>query len=179
MKRISYILMLSILAFGMAACEDDESGDYDNSVTISGSVTIDGKTYSSPTFNMGTSMEVEGYTYLTNNPTAQIYYTAIYPKTEMVDAGHGLMAHYYFVLEDDQPGTASFTGMIMFHKNDSFVFGLWSQDVDVTIDKIDPVGGFIEATYNGTFTDEGNTPKTYTVTGKIKAKRVSQPIIDK
>lgn len=34
MKRISYILLLSMLAFGMAACEDDESGDYDNSVTI-------------------------------------------------------------------------------------------------------------------------------------------------
>jgi hypothetical protein len=97
----------------------------------------------------------------------------------MVDAGNGLMAHYYFVLEDDQPGTASFTGMIMFHKNDSFVFGLWSQDVDVTIDKIDPIGGFIEATYSGTFTNEGENPKTFTVTGKIKAKRVSQPIIDK
>jgi hypothetical protein len=54
----------------MAACEDDESGDYDNSVTISGSVTIDGKTYSNPTFNMGTSMEVEGFTYQTDNPTA-------------------------------------------------------------------------------------------------------------
>jgi len=70
MKRISYILLLSMLAFGMAACEDDESGDYDNSVTISGSVTIDGKTYSNPTFNMGTSMEVEGFTYQTDNPTA-------------------------------------------------------------------------------------------------------------
>jgi len=175
MKRISYILLLSMLAFGMAACDDDESGDYDNSVTISGSVTIDGKTYSNPTFNMGTSMEVEGYTFLTGSPTAQIYYTTIYPKTEMVDAGNGLSVHYYFVLEDDQPGTAGFTGMILFHKNDNFVFMLESQNVQVTIDKIDPIGGFIEATYSGTFSDNGNTPKTYTVTGKIKAKRVAEP----
>ncbi|MEW5845958.1 MAG: hypothetical protein AB1777_06790 [Bacteroidota bacterium] len=175
MKRISYILLVSLLAFTMTSCENDESTDYDNSVTISGSVAIDGKTYSNPTFNMGTSMEVEGYTYLTYNPTAQIYYTAVYPKTEMINAGSGFNVHYYLVLEDNKPGTAGLTGMIMFHKNDNLVLFLESKDVQTTIDKIDPVGGFIEATYSGTFSDNSNTPKTYTVTGKIKAKRVEEP----
>ena len=175
MKQISYILLASLLAFGMASCENDESEDYDNSVTISGNVTIGGKTYSNPTFNMGTSMEVEGFTYLTENPTAQIYHTAVYPKTEMINAGGGLTIHYYFVLEGNQPGTKGFTGMIMFHKNDEFVFGLESNDVQVTIEKIDPVGGFIEATYIGTFNDFGNNPQTFSLTGKIKAKRVEEP----
>ncbi|HOU75103.1 MAG: hypothetical protein WBJ36_09730 [Tenuifilum sp.] len=168
-------MLASLLAVEVESCENDESSDYDNSLTISGSVTIDGKTYSNPTFNMDTSMEVEGYTYLTYNPTAQIYYTAIYPKTEMIDAGSGYNVHYYLVLEDNKPGTASLTGMIIFHKNDNLVLFLESKDVQTTIDKIDPIGGFIEATYSGTFSDNSNTPKTYTVTGKIKSKRVEEP----
>jgi len=168
-------LLASLLAVEVESRENDESSDYDNSLTISGSVTIDGKTYSNPTFNMDTSMEVEGYTYLTYNPTAQIYYTAIYPKTEMIDAGSGYNVHYYLVLEDNKPGTASLTGMIIFHKNDNLVLFLESKDVQTTIDKIDPIGGFIEATYSGTFSDNSNTPKTYTVTGKIKSKRVEEP----
>lgn len=176
MKRISFVLMLSLVAFAMASCENDESSDYDNSITISGNVTIDGKTYSNPTFNMGTSMEVVGYTYLTENLSAQIYYTAVYPSTEMIDGGGGLSLHYYLVLEKNEPGTAGFTGMIMFHKNDAMVFRLESVNVQVTIDKIDPVGGFIEATYSGTFSDGENNPKIYTVTGKIKAKRIEPTI---
>lgn len=175
MKRLSIILMLSALAFSFTSCESDEKQDYDNYITISGSVTIDGKTYNNPTFNMGTSKEVQGYTYLTYNPTAQIYYTAVYPKTEMIDAGGGLSLHYYLTLEDNKPGTAGFTGMIMFHKGDQMVFRLESTDVQVTINKIDPVGGFIEATYIGTFSDGDNNPKTYTVTGQIKATRIEEP----
>lgn len=175
MKRLTIILLLSTLAFSFTSCESDENQDYDNYITISGSVTIDGKTYNNPTFNMGTSMEVQGYTFLTYNPTAQIYYTTVYPKTEMINAGGGLSLHYYFTLESDKPDTALFTGMIMFHKGDEMIFRLESTDVQATITKIDPVGGFIEATYIGTFSDGQNTPKTYTVTGKIKATRINEP----
>lgn len=175
MKRLSIILMLSALVFNFTSCENDESEDYDNSITINGSITIDGKTYNNPTFNMGTSMEVKGYTWLTDNPTAQIYYIGIYPETDLIDTGNGLGIHYYIVLEGSQPGTCGLTGNIMFHKNDQFVYGLESKSVQATITKVDQVGGFIEATFTGTFQNFDNNPTTFTVSGKIKAKRIAEP----
>jgi len=168
--------MLSALAFSFSSCESDESENYDNSITITGSITMDGKTYTNSTFNMGTSMEVQGFTYLVDNQSGQFYYTQINPSVEMIDVGNGIGIHYSLVLEKATTGTGGLTGMIMFHKNGEFIYGLESADVQVNIIKMDPVGGFIEATYTGTFQNFDNNPTTFTVSGKIKAKRVEEPL---
>ncbi|HPS04796.1 MAG TPA: hypothetical protein PLE97_05545, partial [Tenuifilaceae bacterium] len=100
----------------------------------------------------------------------------ISPKAGTISSVDGLNIHYYLVLEGDKPGNAGLTAMILFNKNDENIFTLESVQVQATITKIDEVGGFIEATYSGSFTDHNTSSQTYSAQGKIKAKRIQPPI---
>lgn len=168
--------MLCALAFGFASCESDDNDSYDNYITISGSITINGKTYSNPTFNLGTSSEIQGFLYQMEIGKNQTSYIDISPKAGTVSAIDDLNIHYYLVLEGDQPGNAGLTAMILFNKGDENVFTLESVQVQATITKIEEVGGFIEATYSGSFMDHNTSSQSYSAQGKIKAKRIQEPI---
>ncbi len=168
-KLFLFNFLLCIVLISNSCKKDDNSPDFTNSITITGTFTVGGKEYINPTFALGSASEHIGY-YIYNSKSA----TGIKLEPwDIVELGNNTVLNYNFDIYGTTPSSnpKELSGFLSIYQrgDDSDEFTLMNQNVSAVITKVEEVGGYIEGTYEGDFQDfSGNT--TYHIIGVFKVK---------
>lgn len=175
-KLFTLIAMFALVGATFVSCEkDDESAS--NTITITGTFEVGDKTYTNPTFDLGSPEDHIAWTQATTpmkNGSANMI--KVYLKDEIINIGGVYNLYYRLRIYNDQPGAADgdinveiFTD----EEKSSVYFG--SDEFLVNVTSIGEVGGYIEGTYEGTLYCMNKSVEGFPVKGKFKVKRVPMP----
>ena len=155
MKRLlTAIFVLALIGVSINSCKKDEATASGNSVTITGTFTVGDKTFTDPTFDLGTPEQHYGYTYYNTKPPVA---TAIQIGSgeNDIDLGENVFLYYYMDIYSAAPGTAietySYFEVYLDTPAKSTSLSIYSYDALATVTKVDEIGGYIEGTYEGDY----------------------------
>lgn len=176
-KLVSFIAVLAVASTLFVSCQkDDESPD--NVVTIQGELTLGDKTYTNPTFNLGSPTNHVGY--LTNYYPAKDYNGIYIESNDNIDLGNNVKMEYGLQIYTSQPGASTMYAWFEFYLDtpakQSYYY-IYSYEANVTITKVGDVGDYIEGTFEGDFWygDKKGGDAPFYLKGKFKVKRVNTP----
>lgn len=174
------MLALTIFSAIFISCsKDDENASPSNSITIQGEFTVGDKTFTNPTFDLGTPDDLTAY--LANYGKSETYNTIVIDN-EDVDLGDNFAMNYDIDIYSDTVGSDfSMSAYIAIYENIMAKQGglyIYSSGAKAKITKVGEVGGYIEGTFEGDFYYDKKAPEPapFYVKGKFKVKRVEQPL---
>lgn len=180
-KLLTSIFVLAFIGILLNSCKKDDENVAENTVTIQGEFTIGTKTFTNPTFDLGSPANLTAY--LANYSKSSTYNTIVI-SNDNIDLGNNILMDYDIDIYSVTTGRDfSMYTYIAIYDNIPAKSGLYiySYDAKATITKVGDVGGYIEGTFEGDFYLDKKLPDPapYHVKGKFKVKRVQEPMIAK
>jgi len=176
-KLFAVMLALTMISTIFISCSKDENNSPSNSITIQGEFTIGTKTFTNPTFDLGSSADLTAY--LANYSKST--YNTIVISSDGIDLGNNFLMDYDIQIYSVIPGTdISMYAYVAIYENIPAKSGLYiySYDAKAKVTKVGDVGGYIEGTFEGDFYYDKKipTPAPFHLKGTFKVKRIEQPI---
>ncbi len=181
-KLLSLFFVLAVVGTTFVSCDkDDDETPVTNSVTITGTFTVGDKTYTSPTFDLGSPENHKGYIEeMITKGEKRVSPLVISQVDDSISLGEGYSIRYKFFINSIVVGqTNGYARIVVYDKAENEAY-LTSSECAFNITAIGNVGEYIEGTYEGTFAEleplKGSV--TYPVKGIFKVKRVEAPDFD-
>ena len=174
MKRLlTAIFAFALIGIVFTSCKKDDETVLDNSITIEGTFTVGDKTYTNPTFDLGLSDQYIGYTY---SNTKLLFHNTIGVEIESFDLGNNALLDYSLTINTAVAGAEEISIQanlyIYLDAAKTSNFQLYSDSAKAIVTKVDDVGGYIEGTFEGDFSEPGKKTTPYHVKGKFKVKHI-------
>lgn len=174
-KLFTLIAVFALVGTSFISCEkDDESAS--NTITITGTFGVGDKTYTNPTFDLGSPEDHIAWIQATPMKNGSANMIKVYLKDEIINIGGEYNLYYRLRIYNDQPGEADGeinVEIFTYEEKSSVYFG--SDEFSVNLTSIGEVGGYIEGTYEGVLYMMSKDVEGFPVKGKFKVKRVPVP----
>jgi len=176
-KFLKALFALALVGLVFNSCKKDDETASENSITIEGTFSIGDKTFTNPTFDLGSP--VNHYGHLVNLGKLNSSHAIQIRDEEPIDIDNNIELQYYLFFYGAQEGSFSGEGKIEIYidaTKQSYVI-LSANLINVKVIKVEEVGGYIQGTYEGTFYNQ-NSEDSYPVKGVFKVMHVNGPNIE-
>lgn len=172
------LVLTMISAIFISCSKDDENTSPSNSITIQGEFTIGTKTFTNPTFDLGSPADLTAYLGYNTKTTE---YNTIYIENEDIDLGNNIFMDYDIDIYSATTGSDfSMYVYVAIYENIPAKSGLYiySYDAKATVTKVGDVGGYIEGTFEGDFYYDKKIIEVapFHLKGTFKVKRINEPV---
>jgi hypothetical protein len=173
-KFIKVVYLFTLTGLSLVSCSKDENEPAFNTLDIQGEFTVGTKTFTNPSFNLGSPDSL--YAYVANYGKGSEYNTIVLAN-EDIDLGNNFTLDCEVEVYTNEPGTdLSMNARVSIYENSSkgSDFTVFSEGAKATVTKVGEVGGYIEGTFEGDFyyPVKGNNDGPLQIKGKFKVKRV-------
>lgn len=169
-KLFTLIAVFVLVSATFVSCEKDDDESASNTITITGTFEVGDKTYTNPTFDLGSPEN--------NNAWVRNDLSVIraFLKDEIMVIGGGYSLYYVLRIYDEQLGMGEGEIDFAISSADQSSIYFTSNEFSVNVTSIGEVGGYIEGTYEGVlYPPTAKNADGFPVKGKFKVKRVPEP----